>query len=261
MSTHPPVQVPSFQLEQRRDKRPWGAFTLSLMIHVLIITLAIVDFFPGPATFDDVDMRTPGGPGPVGGGGGGGSPRVTYVDLVYYQQPAAPREQEPEPAEELVIPEVIVARAELPVDSVQFEIRRDTTPIGGPVLGEGPGTGGGRGAGTGTGGGIGSGRGTGIGSGVGPGTGGGGGDVFPPAPRYTILPPQPRPKSVQGRTFQAKITVGTDGRVLDVQIRPEIRDADYRRRLVAQLYEWAFAPAMTREGLAVQGETIITLTL
>jgi hypothetical protein len=260
MSTHRPVPVPSFRLEQRRDKRPWGAFVLSLSLHVLIIVLAIVDLFPGPSTFDDVDMRTPGGPGPVGGGGGGGASRVTYVDLVYYRQ-VAPAQEEPTPAEELVIPEVIVAQAELPVDTVQFVIQRDTTPIGGPVLGQGPGTGGGPGAGTGTGGGVGSGRGTGIGSGVGPGTGGGGGEIFPPAPRYTILPPQPRPKSVQGRTYQAKITVGPDGRVLDVEIRPEIRDADYRRRLTAQLFEWAFAPAMTREGMPVKGETIITLTL
>jgi len=248
-------------MEQRREKRPWGAFTLSLLVHVIIITLALVDFATGPDTFDDVDMRTPGGPGPVGGGGGGGASRVTYVDLVYYQQPAAPEEEKPKTVDDLVIPDVIVAQADLPVDTVQFEIRRDTTPIGGPVLGQGPGTGGGPGAGTGTGGGVGSGRGTGIGSGVGPGTGGGGGEVFPPAPRYTILPPQPRPKSVQGHTYQAKITVSAEGRVLEVEIRPEIRDAEYRRRLVAQLFEWAFAPAVTREGMPVKGETVITLTL
>jgi len=260
MSTHRPVPVPSFRLEQRRDKRPWGAFVLSLSLHVLIIALAIVDFFPGPSTFDDVDMRTPGGPGPVGGGGGGGASRVTYVDLVYYRQ-AAPAQEEPTQAEELVIPEVIVAQAELPVDTVQFVIQRDTTPIGGPILGQGPGTGGGPGAGTGTGGGIGSGTGTGIGSGVGPGTGGGGGEIFPPTVRYAILPPNPRPKSVTGRSFQIKVVVSAEGRALDVQIRPEIRDAEYRRRLVAQIYEWQFQPGMTREGVPIKAETVVTLTL
>lgn len=256
-----PVPVPTFRIEVGREKRPWWAFTLSLVLHVVVISLAALDFVTGPSTFDDVDLRTPGGPGPVGGGGGGGASRVTYVDLVYYQPRTAPPEQQPTPAEELVIPEVIVAQAELPVDSVQFEIRRDTTPIGGPVLGQGPGTGGGPGGGTGTGGGFGSGRGTGIGSGVGPGTGGEGGEIFPPAPRYTILPPEPRPKSVKGRTYQARITVAADGRVVGVEIRPEIRDNDYRRRLVAQLYEWAFAPAVTREGVPVQGSTVISITL
>jgi protein TonB len=261
MSERRAVPVPSFRLEAGRDKRPWGALALSVAVHVLVIVLSIVDFTRGPSTFDDVDLRTPGGPGPVGGGGGGGASRVTYVDLVYYRAQAAPQEEQPETVADLVIPEVVVAQAELPVDTVRFEIRRDTTPIGGPVLGQGPGTGGGPGGGTGTGGGFGSGRGTGVGSGVGPGTGGDGGEIFPPAPRYTILPPEPRPKSVRGRTYQAKITVGADGRVLGVEIRPEIRDNEYRRRLVAQLYEWAFAPAVTREGTPVRGTTVVSITL
>ena len=259
MSMNRPVRAPTFRMEPRREKRPWGWLALSTALHVLVIGALIWDF-ASPDAFTDVDMRTPGGPGPAGGGGGGGSPRITYVDITYYR-PARQREETTPPVEEMVIPTPVIARVEIPVDTVRFEVRSDTTPILGSVLGDGPGTGGGLGAGTGTGGGIGSGRGTGVGSGVGPGTGGGGGEIFPPAPRYTILPPQPRPKSVQGKTFQARITVGPDGRVLDVQIRPEIRDADYRRRLVSQLYEWAFAPAMTREGLAVKGETIITLTL
>ena len=260
MSTHRPVQVPTFRVAPQREQRPWGWFALSVTLHAVLIGVAIWDF-SNPATFTDMDVRTPGGPGPVGGGGGGGGPRVTYVDITYYT-PARQREETPTPVEELVIPKPTIAKVEIPVDTVPFAIpRSDTTPVGSLVLGQGPGTGGGPGAGTGTGGGIGSGHGTGVGSGVGPGTGGGGGEIFPPAPRYTILPPQPRPKSVQGKTFQAKITVGVDGRVVDVQIRPEIRDPDYRRRLVSQLYEWAFAPAMTREGTPVRGETIITLTL
>jgi len=68
--------------------------------------------------------------------------------------------------------------------------------------------------------------------------------------------------AAKARTILAEIEEAlADGRVVDVQIRPEIRDSDYRRRLTAQLYEWAFAPAMTREGTPVKGETIITLTL
>lgn len=255
------MRVPTFRVELPRERRPWGWLALSLTLHFAVL-VALAWEYSNPEPFTGVDMRTPGGPGPAGGGGGGGARRVTYVELPVYYTPPRRREEPPRPVEELRIPTPMVAQVELPVDTVPFPVPpADTTPIGGPVLGEGPGTGGGPGAGTGTGGGIGSGRGTGVGSGVGPGTGGEGGEVFPPAPRYTILPPQPRPKSVQGKTFQARITVGPDGRVLDVEIRPEIRDADYRRRLVSQLYEWAFAPAVTREGTPVRGETIITLTL
>ena len=74
-----------------------------------------------------------------------------------------------------------------------------------------------------------------------------------------ILPPQPVPKSDKGRTFQAKITVAADGRVLNVEVRPKIRDLAYRRRFEEQLYQWAFAPAVTREGVPVRGETVITI--
>jgi protein TonB len=260
MSTNRPVRAPTFRMESRREKRPVGWLALSAVLHVLVIGALIWDF-SNPDAFTDVDMRTPGGPGPAGGGGGGGAPRVTYIDIAYYR-PARQREETPPPVEEIVIPTPMIAPVEMPVDTVRFEApRSDTAPITGSVLGDGPGSGGGVGAGTGSGGGIGSGRGTGVGSGVGPGTGGGGGEIFPPAPRYSILPPLPRPKSVTGRDFQLKFTISPDGRVLDVQIRPEIRDADYRRRFLSQLYEWTFAPAMTREGLAVKGETIVTVRL
>lgn len=255
-----PVPVPAFTFE-RPHERPWGWFAFSLVFHALLIGALVWEALDPFVPFA-VDTRTPGGPGPAGGGGGGGARRITYVELPAYQPPRAEREEEQRPVQELEIPVPEIAKVEVPPDTVKFEIARtDSVPIGARVIGEGSGSGGGPGAGTGTGGGVGSGRGTGIGSGVGPGTGGEGGEIFPPAPRYTILPPQPRPKSVQGKTFQAKITVGPDGRVLAVDIRPEIRDGDYRRRLIAQLYEWAFQPAVTRDGIPVRGETVITLTL
>jgi len=256
-----PVRVPTFNAEPPRERRPWGWLMLSAAVHATIIGLALWDFSTSEP-FAATDTRTPGGPGPAGGGGGGGARTIAYVELPRYQPPPKQEKETQPTVAELVIPKPMIAKVELPVDSVKFEVpRSDTTSVGATVLGQGPGTGGGPGAGTGTGGGIGSGRGTGVGSGVGPGTGGEGGEIFPPAPRYTILPPQPRPKSVQGKTFQAKITVAADGRVLDVEIRPEIRDAGYRRRLISQLFEWAFAPAVTRDGTPVRGETIITLTL
>ncbi|HEX9632340.1 MAG TPA: hypothetical protein VGA02_07725 [Gemmatimonadales bacterium] len=260
MSDRRPVQVPTFRMAPQREKRPWGWLGLSAFVHVVIIGAAVWDW-SNRATFDDVDMRTPGGDGPVGGGGGGGGPRVTYVDITYYTSPREREETAPPAEEELVIPNPVLAQVDIPIDTVRFDIPRDSTTIGALVLGEGPGTGGGPGAGTGTGGGIGSGRGTGVGSGVGPGTGGSGGEIFPPALRYTILPPEPRPKSVRGKDYQFKLTVAPDGRVLDVQIRPEVRDAAYRRRLVAQAYEWKFAPALTRDGTPVRAEVVVTMTL
>ena len=148
------------------------------------------------------------------------------------------------------------------IETPEFEIPRETAPVRGvEVLGRGAGTGGGPGAGTGAGGGIGSGRGTGMGSGVGPGTGGEGGDVLPPSPNYTTLPPLPRPRSVRGKTYALHFTIGTDGRVLRVEIEPRIRDGDYRRRLIARLYEWKFHPALTRDGTRVTGQATVRYTL
>lgn len=260
MTASRPVRVPSFRMTPRREKRPWGWLVLSVVLHLAVILPLVIEL-SGPDTFTDVDTRTPGGEGPVGGGGGGGARVIAYVDLPAYVPPRREREEQQQPVDELVIPRIEVAPVEMPVEDLRFEVRRDTTPITSTVLGEGAGTGGGRGAGTGTGGGIGSGRGTGVGSGVGPGTGGEGGEIFAPAPRFTILPPLPRPNSVKGREFQFLFTVGPDGRVEDVKIRPEIRDADYRRRLMAQLYQWTFAPALTREGVPVRGEALVTLAL
>ncbi len=252
-------KVPTIVFERRRDPGSWRWLLLSVFLHGAAIGALVIDW--RSPEIPTVDMRTPGGPGPAGGGGGGGGPRVTYITLPAYQPPARATERERAETrpEDLVIPTPTVAQ----VDIVQpeFEIPQTVTDAGAPVLGRGPGIGGGPGAGTGTGGGIGSGRGTGVGSGVGPGSGGDGGEIFPPAPRYTILPPQPRPKSVQGKTFYAKFTISPEGRVVEVEVVPQIRDGDYRRRLMAQLYEWAFAPAVTREGVPVQGETVVTFTL
>ena len=261
MAARRPVSAPTFRFAPRREKRPWGWFGLSVFLHVLIIVLAVVDLTK-PEPFD-VDTRTPGGPGPAGGGGGGGWERVTYITMPAYQAPAKPKEESKRPRfEDIVIPKPEMAKLDIPVDTVQFDLSQtDRVVVGGPVQGRGAGTGGGPGSGTGSGGGIGSGRGTGVGSGTGPGTGGNGGDIFPPAPRYTILPPQPVPNSDKGRTFQAKITVAADGRVLDVKVRPQIRDRNYRRRFEEQLYQWAFAPAVTREGTPVRGELVVTITL
>jgi hypothetical protein len=160
---------------------------------------------------------------------------------------------------DLVIPKPPIQQVEIAVPV--FEIPKGALEAGAPVIGQGPGTGGGPGAGSGTGGGVGTGRGTGVGSGVGPGTGGQGGDIFPPSPRYVILPPMERPQEVRGREFSFRVTVDVDGRVINVVVQPRIRDAGFRQRLLDQAYQWTFAPAYTREGVFVRSEIVVTLVL
>jgi protein TonB len=239
-----------------RAPPPWRWAAFSVLLHALVI-FALVWDWSGPPTM--VATLTPGGPGPAGGGGGGGGPRIAYVLIPAYQPPSKTPEHPQVKPEEIVIPKPQVQEVQL--EQPVFEIPKSAQEAGAPVIGQGPGTGGGPGAGTGTGGGVGSGRGTGMGSGVGPGTGGQGGDVFPPAPRYTILPPAPVPQSVKGKVILARFTVGIDGRVINVEIQPQIRDVDYRQRFIAQLYQWTFAPAVTRDGVLVRGEIVVTLTL
>lgn len=186
----------------------------------------------------------PGDPGPLGGGGSG-SPRVTYVTL------AAPSPS-PRPAVDVVTIPVV---REIPVSIPEPQ------PLAQRVLSEvvAPPTGsaGGPGSGAGTGGGEGSG----VGPGVGPGTGGTGGDVFPPQPRYSILPPLPKPAAVRGKSFQVHFWVSASGRVTQVRVSPEIPDGGYRKKFLALMYEYTFAPARRLDGTPVAGETTITVRL
>jgi periplasmic protein TonB len=253
-----PATVP-FVFVQERKRPPWSWLALSVFLHAAVIFAAVWDWNREPPW--TATVLTPGGPGPAGGGGGGGGRHITYVLMPAYEPPPKAQQQQPQVRpEEIVIPKPPIQQVQ--IEPPVFEIPKTAAQeAGAPVIGQGPGVGGGPGAGTGTGGGIGSGRGTGVGAGVGPGTGGGGGDIFPPAPRYTILPPQPVPQSVKGKDILARFTVGVDGRVINVEIQPQIRDVAYRQRFIAQLYQWTFAPAVTRQGVLVRGEVIVTLTL
>ena len=196
------------------------------------------------------------------GGGGGGAARISYVTLPAYQPPpeARPEEQVEQRPQEIVIPAPTLALVDL--EEPTFEIPRETAPIrGAEILGAGAGTGGGAGAGTGRGGGIGSGVGTGIGSAIGPGTGGDGGNIFLPSPLDVRLPLGPRPNSVRGKQFVFHFTVSAEGRVLDVQILPRIRDRGFRRSLMRLLREWIFRPGMTLEGQPIMARATVEMTL
>jgi hypothetical protein len=255
-------RVPTLQFENRRERGSWRWLSGSVLAHALIIIALVVDWSPEPPF--SLDVRTPGDAGPLGGGGGGGAERISYVDLPAWEEPAVEPEPQPQRPEDLVFPTPEITPIKIEIETPRFELPRVVVPEqGATVLGRGAGTGGGPGAGTGTGGGVGSGRGTGIGSHTGPGTGGEGGNVFPPAPRFTTLPGMDpnRPGSVRGKKFVAQFVVAVDGRVESVEIRPQIRDAAYRRKLLAELANWRFDPGYTREGVLVRAGFLVTLTL
>jgi protein TonB len=255
-----PRRVPTIVFERRQDRTAWRWLTGSALAHAVIVFALVFDWSGPPAL---PEIRTPGGEGPVGGGGGGGGTYVTDVVLMAWDPPAReePEEQPVEEPEdfEIPLPQVVEVHIEMP----RFEIPRVTrTDLGAQILGRGHGIGGGPGAGSGSGGGIGSGQGTGVGSATGPGTGGDGGEIFPPTPRYVALPLDPnRPRSVKGRDFHARFLVSKDGRVERVDVIPEIRDGDYRRKVIAMLLTWSFAPAVMRDGTPVQSEVVVPFTL
>jgi hypothetical protein len=255
-------RFPTLQFESRRERGSWRWLSGSVLAHALLIIALVVDWSRTPAFTSD--LRTPGDEGPLGGGGGGGAERISYVQLPAWEPPRAEAEPQPQRPEDLVFPTPEIEPVKIEIEMPRFELPRVVvTEQGADVLGRGPGTGGGPGAGTGTGGGIGSGTGTGMGSHTGPGTGGEGGNVFPPAPRYVEIPglDPKRPGSVRGRAFVARFVVSSEGRVELVEIQPEIRDGEYRRKVLAMLYKWSFAPAYTREGVRVRAEILIPFTL
>jgi protein TonB len=254
-------RFPTLQLERRRERGSWRWFSGSALAHALLIIALVVDWSRTPAF--TADVRTPGDDGPLGGGGGGGAERISYVQLPAWDPPPAEVTPPPQRPEDLVFPTPDIEPVNIQIDMPRFEIPRVALPEhGASVLGRGAGTGGGPGAGTGTGGGIGSGTGTGMGSHTGPGTGGEGGNVFPPALRYLVLPMDPnKPNAVKGKEFRVLLVVSADGRVESVEIQPDIRDRAYRRKVLDMVYMWSFAPAHTREGVRVRAEVVVTFVL
>lgn len=243
----------------RAKRERYGAPLVgSVLFHALVLVFLIADF--GGAA-DWQDQEGAGGAGPVGGGGGGGARQIGYIALPAYRPPQPPPQEEARPPrpEEIIIPQAQLQDVQI---VERFDIPRESTAVDvGRVLGRGAGEGGGPGAGPGSGGGIGSGQGTGIGTGVGPGTGGGEGEIYLPHPRMFGLPPEPRPSSVKGKEYEVHFWVSATGDVLRVAIRPDIRDAAYRSRLVDYLHDWRFNPGVRRDGTPVPAEVTVLLTL
>jgi protein TonB len=233
-----------------------GGVAASFAVHGGVILVLILAASLG----SDQVFRAIGGPGPRGGGGGGGGTVIQHIDLPPLEAAGAVQSADVErPAPQLQLPDPNLAQ--LAATTQRVELREVTGQIV-PALriGSGPGSGGGPGAGTGSGGGIGSGRGTGVGSGVGPGTGGEGGSIFPPEPRFIIVPAD-RPGSVRGRRFSVHFWVNAEGRVTRVEVDPDIEDREYRRKFLEQMYQFQFTPARTLDGQAIEGQVIIPIDL
>jgi len=233
-----------------------GGVVASAAIHGAIVVVMIV----AAALGSDEVFRAVGGPGPRGGGGGGGGTVVQHIDLPPLEAAGAvvaPEVERPVPRLQLPNPNV----AQLAVSTQRVELREVTGQVLPALrLGSGPGSGGGPGAGTGSGGGVGSGQGTGVGSGQGPGTGGEGGSIFPPEPKFIIVPAD-RPNSVRGRQYAVHFWVNAEGKVTRVEVDPDIPDRSYRRKFLDQMFQFQFTPARTLDGVPVDGQIVIPIAL
>ena len=240
----------------RPRERFGGGVAASAAIHGGIVMVMIVAATLG----SDEVFRAIGGPGPRGGGGGGGGTVIQHVELPPLETAGAVQAPEAaRPVPQLALPAPNLAQ--LAVSSQRVELREVTGQIIPALrLGSGPGSGGGPGAGTGSGGGVGSGQGTGVGSGRGPGTGGEGGSIFPPEPKFIIVPAD-RPGSVRGQEYAVHFWVNTEGEVTRVEVDPDIPDRAYRRKFLDQMFRFRFTPARTLDGVAVDGQIVIPIAL
>jgi protein TonB len=192
---------------------------------------------------------------PAGGGGGQGG-AVTYIELPAYRTAAKiePVRSQPDlPVPVLVQPEPPTQTRPLALAPLSIPLASVEIPPAGTGVGSGPGTGGGIGSG------VGSGVGPGVGSGVGP--GGAGEAVFPPEPKYSILPPLPKPASVRGQTYRVRFSVDARGRVTMVDVTPRIPDGEYRKKFLDLMREYTFTPARRADGTPVRGIAEIAITL
>ena len=238
-----PQRLPNLRLPQTERPNTLGVLG-SIAAHALFIWF-IVWLQMRPV--DESTTRRPGLPGDPGGGG------IHFIRLdaappAAAAQPAAEPQPTP-PPEPVVVPPPLAMT--LPVEKLDVPASQSL------VVGPDSATGGSKGAGGGAGGGVGKG----LGQDSGPGSGGEGGDIFPPRPKYTILPPLPQPGSVRGKTFRVHFWVNAEGRVTRVRVDPEIKDAGYRQQFLDLMREYGFEPARKLDGTRVSGEIDYIITL
>lgn len=236
-------------------RSPTG-LAVSVILHLLIGVLLLVRIRQDFVRVLDTGSTRPG----VRGGGGGGGGSVAYISLPAETPRAAAPEVAPPPIE--TPPPVPVEPTPVPPVTTPPVAEQPpiAAPTAGPVTGDtvaGVGTGRDGGTGGGTGGGQGPGRGPGTGAGEG--TGGDGGTGRAAEPRHLILPPTDPPKELRGGTVEVTFYVRIDGTVDHVEIRPEIKDRKFARKIDETMRGYRFKPALSASGIPVPSTYVQTM--
>lgn len=251
----PPLPPPLARLPLRRPRKRF-TWAVSLITHLVMILLLVQITKPG----DWWEAERLEGEGLDQFGGGGGSGRQVNMIHMTPVPPAAPEVRRTAPVPPPIPPAPVIVPDQIPpptqepppVDTVVAATSGSTATSG---------TGGG------TGGGSGTGSGPGSGSGTGPGNAGTGTPADsarplsrPPEPRQLILPPFDYPKTMRGRTIQVTFFVLADGKVDRVVFGDEIPDRGYARKLEDVLKSYRFRPARSAGGVAIAGNTTISIS-
>ena len=242
-----------------RRTRKRGVWAVSLVAHLVMILLLVqitkdgTWWEPEPIEGEGLDQF---------GGGGGSGRQITMIPLSPVP-PAAPEVRKPSPVVPPPIPPAPVAMPEQIPPPVPEPPPADTVVVAATTT-TGTSTGG---TGGGTGGGSGTGSGPGTGAGTGPGNAGSGTPVDsakaagrPPEPRQVILPPFDYPRTMRGRTIQVTFFVLADGRVDRVVFGDDVPDRGYAKKLEDVLKAYRFRPARSAAGLAIPGNTTLSIS-
>lgn len=235
-------------------RRGKGGLAGSLLFHFLLLALLV------PLVDHDLGRPLPtadGSQSVEGSGGGGGGRIAGYISLPVIRPPAGVATSAA--SQPVVSPDVVRTSPSLPAPGLPAETSTVASILPGAELRTGSAADSGARSGPGAGGGTGGGIGPGAGPGVGAGGVGARGQV--PEARQIILPPEDRPKALRGQSVRVTFLVGVDGKVLRVDIDPEIQDRGYAKKFIEVMQKYQFRPARAPDGTAITGTTTITVTL
>jgi protein TonB len=233
-------------LMPRRQRRGPGGAIASLLVHLLLLALLLGTI---EHDWESASARGARFEPARGGGGGGGGGYIALPDLPKADRPAPIPQTRPTPPPEAAVPVEVPTTVPPPVpDSTPAATPAAVAPSSSAEAGAGPGTGGGAGGGAGTG------VGPGTGAGTGPGTGGGGagGAGRKAESKRLILPPmESAPKELRGQPIAVTFWVSTTGKVMRLEVLPEIRDKGYARKFAEVMRDYEFRPARGPDGAPV----------